>query len=99
MSGHDVELRESIEVAIYREIGARNFYRCISGEIKNSEGAQKFAQLSVDEEGHRVKLEAWFERLVGEKFSAEDVKIEQSEIRGFKAVSYTHLTLPTTPYV
>jgi len=84
LSGHDAELRESIEVAIYREIGARNFYRRISEEIKNSEGMEKFAQLSSDEEGHRVKLEAWFERLVGEKFMGEDEKIEQSEIRGFR---------------
>jgi rubrerythrin len=84
LNGHDAELRESIEVAIYREIGARNFYRRISEEIKNSEGVEKFAQLSSDEEGHRVKLEAWFERLVGEKFTAKDEKIEQSEIHGFK---------------
>ena len=84
MSGHDAELRESIEVAICREIGARNFYRRISEQIKNSEGAQKFAQLSEDEEGHRVKLESWFERLVGEKFSAREERVEQSEIRGIR---------------
>lgn len=89
MSGHDAGLRESIEVAIYREIGARNFYRRISEEIKNSEGIQKFAQLSADEESHRVKLEAWFERLIGEKFSAQGEKIEQSEIRGFKVDEQT----------
>mgnify|MGYP001819737577 CR=1 FL=1 len=84
MSGHDAELRESIEVAIYREIGARNFYRRISEQIKNSEGAQKFAQLSEDEDGHRIKLEAWFERLVGGSFSAEKEKIQQSEIHEIK---------------
>jgi len=84
LSGHDDEMRESIEIAIYREIGARNFYRRISEEIKNAEGAQKFAQLSEDEDGHRVKLEAWFERLVGDRFSARNDKVEQSEIRGIK---------------
>ncbi len=84
MSGHDAELRESIEIAIYREIGARNFYRRISEQIENSEGARKFAQLSEDEEGHRVKLETWFERLVGEGFSAEKERIEQSEIHGIE---------------
>jgi rubrerythrin len=84
LNGHDAELRESIEVAIYREIGARDFYRRISEQIKNSEGAQKFAQLSEDEEGHRVKLEAWLERLVGGSFSAEKERLEQSEIHGIK---------------
>ena len=77
-------MRESIEVAIYREIGARNFYRRLSEEIENPEGAKKFAQLSEDEDGHRAKLESWFERLVGEKFSASGEKIEQSEIRGIE---------------
>lgn len=89
MSGQDAELRESIEVAIYREIGARDFYRRISEEIENGEGIEKFAQLSSDEEGHRIKLEAWFERLVGERFSAQDERIEQSEIRGFKVDEQT----------
>ena len=84
MSGRGAELRESIESAIYREIGAGNFYRRISEEIKNSEGARKFARLSEDEDGHRIKLESWFERLVGDTFSARNDKIEQSEIRGIK---------------
>ncbi len=77
-------MRESIETAIYREIGARNFYRRISEEIKNSEGAEKFARLSEDEDGHRIKLESWFERLVGDSFSARNEKIEESEIKGIR---------------
>lgn len=89
MSGHDAELKDSIEVAIYREIGARNFYRRISEVIKNAEGVEKFSQLSSDEEGHRIKLETWFEKLVGEKFTAENEKVEQSEIRGFKVDEQT----------
>ena len=80
--GHNAELRESIEVAIYREIGARDLYRRFSEVIENQEGAKKFAQLSEDEDGHRIKLESWFEQLVGERFSARDEKIEESEIRG-----------------
>lgn len=84
MSGNDAELRKSMEVAIYREIGARNFYRRLSEKIENPEGAKKFAQLSDDEDGHRVKLESWFERLVGGKFSASGERIEQSEIRGIE---------------
>jgi rubrerythrin len=84
VSGYDADLRSSIELAIYREIGARNFYRRISDEIKNPEGIRRFAQRSEDEEGHRTKLEMWYEKLVGDRFSADDGKIEQSEIRGLK---------------
>jgi rubrerythrin len=82
LSTGETDLRESIELAVYREIGARNFYRRISERISNAEGKGKFVRLSEDEDGHRLKLESWFEKLVGEKFAADEDKIEQSEIRG-----------------
>ena len=82
MKKRDAGLKNIIELAVYREIGARNFYRRISEKIKNQEGKNRFVQLSEDEDGHRVKLESWFEKLVGEKFVADEGKIEQSEIRG-----------------
>jgi len=89
LSGHDAELRDSIELAIYREIGARNFYRRISEKIENEEGVEKFAQLASDEDGHRIKLEGWFEKLVGETFSAHQEKLEESEIRGYEVEEQT----------
>jgi rubrerythrin len=82
LSKRDADLKNSIELAVYREIGARNFYRRISAKIKNQEGKSRFVQLSEDEDGHRIKLESWFEKLVGEKFVADKAKIEQSEIQG-----------------
>ena len=32
-------------------------------------------------------------------FQTEDLSLQAADMGGFKAVSYTHLTLPTTPYV
>ena len=36
--------------------------------------------------------------VVGHEYVGEVVEVGQ-EVKGFEAVSYTHLTLPTTPYV
>lgn len=83
MSEHGDDLQKAVELAIYREIGARDFYKRISEEIGNGEGKEKFSQLSRDEEGHRIKLVSWFEKLTGGEFSPDDVKLEQSEMRGF----------------
>ncbi len=82
MSEHGNDLQQAIESAIYREIGARDFYRRISEEIGNDEGKKKFSQLSIDEEAHRVKLESWYGKLTGGEFSPDGAKLEQSEIRG-----------------
>jgi rubrerythrin len=57
MSGQSEEFKRILAGAIYREIGARNFYKKISGAIQNAEGKEKFKRLSGDEERHRVKLE------------------------------------------
>jgi rubrerythrin len=82
LSERDKDLQQAVELAIYREIGARNFYRRISDGIDNSEGKEKFSQLSRDEENHRIKLESWYEKMTGGAFSPDDVRLEQSEIRG-----------------
>lgn len=68
--------------AIYREIGARNFYRQISEAIKNPEGSERFSRLSADEEGHRVKLEGWYRKLFEAKFTADKKELEGAEIKG-----------------
>ncbi len=89
MSEHDNDLQQAVELAIYREVGARNFYKRISEEIGNAEGKEKFSQLSIDEEGHRIKLESWYEKMTGEKFSTDDARLEQSEMRGFTVKEQT----------
>jgi len=68
--------------AIYREIGARNFYRQIAEAIKNPEGSERFVRLSADEEGHRVKLEGWYLKLFEAKFVADTKELESAEIKG-----------------
>ena len=83
------ELMESLEGAIYREIGARDFYGTIAQAISNSEGSKRFHQLSKDEDGHREKLEKWYERLFSMAFTAQEGKLKESEITGFTVDSET----------
>ncbi|HUV36927.1 MAG TPA: ferritin family protein [Patescibacteria group bacterium] len=82
MARHDSEMKMAIEGAIYREIGARDFYRTIAEGIQNAEGKEKFSRLSEDEDGHRAKLESWLDRLFGESFSPQPDKLKESEIGG-----------------
>lgn len=83
MSANDRAMKGSLEEAIYREIGARDFYGKIAGTIKNPEGKDLFSRLSGDEEGHREKLVSWFGRLFSEEFEEEENKLRDSEIKGF----------------
>ena len=68
--------------AIYREIGARNFYRQIAEAIANPEGSERFDRLSKDEDGHRVKLEGWYRKLFEEKFVVDAKELDGAEIKG-----------------
>ncbi|MBN2071593.1 MAG: ferritin family protein [Candidatus Krumholzibacteriota bacterium] len=75
-------MKEALVNAIYKEIGASNFYRNIGGSITNSGGKKIFLSLSDDEQGHREKLESWYKKLFNEKFIPSPSKIRESEIRG-----------------
>jgi rubrerythrin len=81
---HDERFRDVLAGAIHREIGARDFYRRVANEITNAEGKERFKKLSGDEEGHRKKLEAWFEKLFGKRFVADPKLLEAAEIKGIK---------------
>jgi len=74
------DFREVLEGAIYREIGARDFYKRLAGSISNEEGRKKFVQLSLDEDGHREKLEGWYEKKFGEKFVLVEEDAKKSEM-------------------
>lgn len=89
MSESKAGLRESLELAIYREIGARDFYGAIAGKIVNPEGRERFMRLSSDEEGHRAKLVSWRERLFGGAFVTDPVKLRETEITGFEVDAMT----------
>lgn len=82
MNDKSNEMMDALTLAIYREIGARDFYARIAGGIANMAGKMKFEQMSRDEEGHRVKLESWFRDLSGREFEAEEKRLKESEIRG-----------------
>ena len=43
-------------------------------------------------------LYSYMEKLMTQSFPSEEYR-ELEELRKYTAVSYTHLTLPTTPYV
>ena len=68
--------------AIYREIGARDFYGKISDAIRNPEGKEKFKRLSSDEEGHRIKLESWYRKLFDKAFVGDKKELKDAEIKG-----------------
>ncbi|MCK4537721.1 MAG: ferritin family protein [Candidatus Krumholzibacteria bacterium] len=89
MDSNDGDLRASLETAIYREIGARDFYGFIAKTITNPEGIKRFTQLSKDEEGHRTTLESRYEKLFGTPFEPESEKLLESEIKGFKVEERT----------
>jgi rubrerythrin len=82
VGGETGNFRQVLAGAICREIGARNFYKTISDSIKSAEGKEKFARLSGDEEGHRVKLEGWYQKLFNAKFVADKKELGDGEIKG-----------------
>jgi len=82
VGGETGDFRQVLAGAICREIGARNFYKTISDSIKNVEGKEKFARLSGDEEGHRVKLEGWYQKLFDAKYSPGGKELLDAEIKG-----------------
>jgi rubrerythrin len=84
VGGEPGDFRQVLAGAICREIGARNFYKTISDAIKNAEGKEKFARLSGDEEGHRVKLEGWYLKLFDAKFVADKRELDGAEIKGVR---------------
>jgi len=82
VKGQSGDFRGVLAGAICREIGARNFYRQIADAITNAEGKEKFAGLSKDEEGHRVKLESWYRKLFHVKFVVDTKDLDGAEIKG-----------------
>lgn len=82
LSEHDAALREALEKAIYREIGARNFYGTIAETIENPAGAARFRHLSEDEDSHREKLVSWMETKTGVRFEPDPDRLRESEISG-----------------
>jgi rubrerythrin len=82
VKGQTGDFKKILSGAICREIGARNFYKQISGAIKNADGKERFKRLASDEERHRVKLEGWYKKLFDAKFAADPKELHMAEIKG-----------------
>ena len=82
MNERHEEFMQILAGAICREIGARDFYGRISNTIRNPEGKEKFKRLSSDEEGHRTKLESWYQNLFGTAFVPSTSELNDAEIKG-----------------
>jgi rubrerythrin len=82
VGGETGEFKQVLAGAICREIGARDFYRKIADSIRNAEGKERFTRLSGDEDGHRVKLEGWYEKLFGATYTPEKKELADAEIKG-----------------
>ncbi len=79
MSAKSEDLRSALSGAIYREIGASDFYRFLGEKITNPEGSKTFLKLSEDEASHRDKLESWYSRMFGEDFVADPEELKKAE--------------------
>jgi rubrerythrin len=53
---------EILEIGIYNEISARDFYLSVAGIIKDVSGREKFQLLADDEKRHREILEDWYKK-------------------------------------
>ena len=82
MSNENKDLKLALAGAIYREIGASGFYRFLGESITNPEGSKTFLRLAEDEGAHRIKLEAWYEKMFGEAFVPSPEKLRESEVTG-----------------
>jgi rubrerythrin len=82
VSEREGEFKGIMAGAIYREIGARDFYRKIADGIRRPEGKQKFETLSNDEDGHRRKLESWYLKFFGAAFVPDRKGLQDAEIKG-----------------
>lgn len=57
-----------LEMAIYKEIAAFDFYREVEERVQNPAGRKIFRNLKEEERKHRQILEGWFRRESGQVF-------------------------------
>jgi rubrerythrin len=68
MSLNKVEL---LEMAIYKEIAAHDFYQGISQKIADKGGKKKFLDLADEEMKHRQLLSEWLKKETGRSFAPD----------------------------
>lgn len=80
----DMSPLQILEMGIYNEASARDFYLSVGETIKNISGKEKFELLANDEKRHREILEGWYKKESGGKdfpFDPEKVKKIKVEVK------------------
>jgi len=75
---------EILEMGIYNEVSARDFYLSMGKKMKDTSGKKKFELLADDEKRHREILEDWYRKESGGKdftFNGEKVKRITIEVK------------------
>lgn len=77
----DAGALEALEIAIYNEQSAYDFYRNLSESIENPSGQERFRFLSLDEKRHREILEQrYLKESKGRSFDFDAGKVKKIEL-------------------
>ena len=76
----DMTPLQILEIGIYNEVSARDFYLSVAGKIKDISGKQKFENLADDEKRHREILEDWYKKESG----GEDFPFDSHKVKKIK---------------
>ncbi len=72
---------EILEMGIYNEVSAHDFYLSVAEKIDNVSGKEKFRFLANDEKRHREMLEGWYRKESGGKdFPFDPSKVKRIEV-------------------
>jgi rubrerythrin len=78
----DAGTLEALEIAIYNEQSAHDFYENLSQSIENPSGRDRFRFLSLDEKRHRELLEErYLKESSGREFEFDPGKIKRIELK------------------
>ena len=79
--GDNAKALEALEIAIYNEQSAHDFYKSLSEAIENPSGRERFRFLSLDEKRHRALLEErFFKESGGKRFVFDTRKTKKIEL-------------------
>lgn len=72
---------EILDIGIYNEVSARDFYLSVAGIIKDVSGRKKFQNLADDEKRHREILEDWYKKeSKGKNFPFDPKKVKKIKV-------------------
>ncbi len=78
----DAEALEALEIAIYNEQSAHDFYKNLSETIENPSGQERFKFLYLDEKRHRYLLEErYLKESGGKSFLFNPQKVKKVELK------------------